>query len=75
MDFLSKKCIYQDKNTIVTKLTDVLTHDFFYIIKTSIQGNFKKELSDNIFGLDEKDALNIIKKLCNNANTSKNNVK
>jgi hypothetical protein len=60
MDFLSKKIIFKDKNTTVTKMTDVLTGDFFYIVFSNLLGDFKKNLLKDIQGLEEKEALKII---------------
>ena len=60
MDFLSKKTIFKDKSTTVTKMTDVLTGDFFYIVFSNLLGDFKKNLLKDIQGLEEKEALKII---------------
>ena len=60
MDFLNKKTIFKDKNTTVTKMTDVLTGDFFYIVFSNLLGDFKKNLLKDIQGLEEKEALKII---------------
>ena len=66
MDFLSKKTVYKDDNLLVTKLTDLLTHDFFYIVKTNIQGDFKRSLTKEISGKEENDALKSINEfVCN----------
>jgi len=74
MDFLSKKTVYKDDNLLVTKLTDLLTHDFFYIVKTNIQGDFKRSLTKEIFGKEENDVLNVINDFLNNKSEIKNDI-
>lgn len=61
MDFLSKKTIFKNKNICVTMLTDVMSGDFFYIVKTGILGDLKKEILKDIQGLEEKDAIETLK--------------
>lgn len=61
MDFLNKKVIYKDKNATVTKLTDVLTGDFYYIVFSNLLGDFKSNLVREIQGLEEDDAVRFIK--------------
>lgn len=72
MDFLSKKNIFKNENLIVTKLTDLLTNDYFYIVKTSIQGDFKHSLCKEISGKKESDVLNIINEFIDKTSETKN---
>ena len=72
MDFLSKKTVYKDDNLLVTKLTDLLTHDFFYIVKTNIQGDFKRSLTKEISVKEENDALKSINEFVCNKSEIKN---